>query len=67
MGFYETEINAEPKVRWFESLVEGMSKSKGITDSLEHIILSRWGIYVEDAKEVIQRFEMKDVRFDGWI
>ena len=63
--FEETEV--KPDVRWFELLVEGISKSKGIAHSLMTFRLINWDIKQEEAKEVIKRFEMiKDVVVDKW-
>ena len=56
------EIEVKPDVRWFELLVEGISKSKGITHSLDYIHLSDWNIKKEEAEEVIQSFEMNKVK-----
>ena len=48
-------------MRWFELLVEGISKSEGIAHSLEKIYLLDWDIKQEEAQEVVQRFKLNKV------
>ena len=64
LNFSFTESNTRPDVRWFELLVEGISKSKGIKDSLDYIKLYDCYIKREEAQEVIRRFEMDGVVVD---
>ena len=52
----------QKKKRWFELLVEGISKSKGISNSLADIEIYDWDIDEEEAQKVIQRFKMDRVR-----
>ena len=61
MRFNSTLSNVRPDVNWFELLVEGMSKSEGISDSLAKIIIDCWDIKREEAQEVIQKFKMNRV------
>ena len=58
-------IDVKPDMRWFELLIEGISKSKGIAHSLKDIDLENWDIEQEEAYEVLQRFEMNRVKVNA--